>query len=567
MNTSKSSHWLSLQSASALAAVLFLYLFLVTPLYAQVITSLKRASLAPQSNRQGQSYSYDPNISGDGRYVLFTSTADNFAASGNTAGQVHEHVYMRDTLLGQTTQLDVTSSGRTGAPGISFNPNTRVFRSSFHPHFSRDGTYVVFLSSASNISPDGLNETFGSWAYLKNIATGIIQRIPFVSAGDDTKSEYPANIAISGDGAKVVVISIISNITDVDCSTCVWKLTVYDRNSNTTIELDTGISGNKFNPQLTDDGRFLVFENQVGDFNGPTYSYLYDFSTAQVIALNESKISDSPAISGDGNFIAYSDTSSVPTRIRLRERASGTETLVSDGLNDTEPNGISEFPSLSIDGRYIAFLSTASNLVTEDTNGSDDIFVFDRILKKSTLVSVQGACSGTSTREDFNTGPPSISSDGKTLTFAVLERLTAADQKNSSGVITERADTNSFDDIYVATLDYDAVPDFFRTGLTPLAPFVSVNCTGAVARVLVEGVSKTSFSIKSISNEVLISKVNVLNGRRVLRKKLITKRNQITTRGLSAGTYSVQTRALAKLNNGKIKSTRLSRSSKFVITR
>src|SRR5690242_3567552 len=48
-----------------------------------------------------------------------------------------------------------------------------------------------------------------------------------------------------------------------------------------------------------------------------------------------------------------------------------------------EGNGASGFaypPSISADGRYVAFSSTASNLVSGDTNGAEDVFVRDRQL-------------------------------------------------------------------------------------------------------------------------------------------------------------------------------------------
>lgn len=546
---------------------------------AQTITSIKRASLAPETNRQGESYSYDPSISGDGRYVTFTSTSDSFAATGKVEGELHEHAYVRDMLTGETTQLDITSAGRSGSPSGSFNPNVRVFRSSLHSHMSRDGTYVAFASPTSDISPDGAGETFGNWVYLKNLQTGAIQRIPYATAGDLTRTEYPTYLAIDGDGSKVVVISIIGSIDDTNCTNCAWELTLCDRDSNTTQLIDTGVAGNKFNPVLSDDGRYVVFENQVGDFSGPTYSYLYDFQTAELTPLNNGAVADSPTISGDGSIIAYSDTSVVPTQLRLRDRVSTIESLVSPGVGGAEPNGIAEFASLSEDGRYTAFLSTSSNLVEEDTNGSDDIFVFDRITGKTTLVSVQGSCQGIATTEDFNTGPPAISSDGKTLTFAVLERLIAADQTNSSGRVTERADTNRFDDVYVATIDYDAQPDTFRRGLTPTKPFVSVNCTGALARVIVEQVEKPSSgaiaprvgskakTVREISQEIVISKINAKTGRGEVRKRLVTKRNQITTRGLAKGTYSVQVRAQAKLSDGSKVVSKFSKGSKFVISK
>ena len=45
-------------------------------------------------------------------------------------------------------------------------------------------------------------------------------------------------------------------------------------------------------------------------------------------------------------------------------------------------NGMSLFPSMSKYGRFVAFLSDASNLVVGDTNGSTDIFVFDKEEKR-----------------------------------------------------------------------------------------------------------------------------------------------------------------------------------------
>lgn len=545
---------------------------------AQTILSIERASVAPRSNAQGESYSYDPRMSGDGRLVAFTSTADNFAAAGNEDGKFHEHLYLRDTQSGITTQIDVTSEGRTGSPGQSFNTGLRVFRSSLHPRLSRDGKYLAFTSSASDISSDGNGESFGNWAYLKNLENGDIRRIPFATTGDLNKLEYPTYLAISGDGSKVVIMSIISDLTSDQSP---WELTVYDRTTNTTTLINTGITGNKFNAELSDDGRFVVFDNQVdgqgAPFSGPTYAYLYDLELAQATQLNDGKIANSPSISADGAFIAYSDNSAIPSWIRLRERETGNETLVSGGLNGAAPRGISAFPSLSRDGRYTAFLSTADNLVLEDSNGSDDIFVFDRVTGKTTLVSVQGTCKGIVSNEDFNTGPPSISSDGQTVAFSVLERLIAADKKDSQGR-EMKADNNSFDDVYVAKINYDAQPSVFKKGLTPVTPFASVSCSGDEARLQVQsilsaqggspgkgkGFSSKADQIKKVTQEILISKVNP-SGRQELRKKLVAKRNVITTRGLPAGTYVAQVQARAVSKNGVVTKSRVSKGAQFTI--
>jgi hypothetical protein len=46
--------------------------------------------------------------------------------------------------------------------------------------------------------------------------------------------------------------------------------------------------------------------------------------------------------------------------------------LASDG---TEANDFSFQPAISAHGRYVTYISSASNLVPDDTNGTDDIFV------------------------------------------------------------------------------------------------------------------------------------------------------------------------------------------------
>ena len=51
--------------------------------------------------------------------------------------------------------------------------------------------------------------------------------------------------------------------------------------------------------------------------------------------------------------------------------------------------GASGRPALSADGRYVAFVSEAENLVPgqEDDNQGDDVFLHDRLLGTTTLVS------------------------------------------------------------------------------------------------------------------------------------------------------------------------------------
>ena len=67
---------------------------------------------------------------------------------------------------------------------------------------------------------------------------------------------------------------------------------------------------------------------------------------------------------------------------------------VSVADDGTQGNGTSMLLcSISADGRYVAFSSAASNLVPGDTNGVDDIFVYDR--QTDTIERVSVASDGT----------------------------------------------------------------------------------------------------------------------------------------------------------------------------
>ena len=64
----------------------------------------------------------------------------------------------------------------------------------------------------------------------------------------------------------------------------------------------------------------------------------------------------------------------------MRDLILGITTRVSVDSAGVQGNGDSLSPSISADGRYVTFTSSASNLVTGDTNGTTrDIFVVDGV--------------------------------------------------------------------------------------------------------------------------------------------------------------------------------------------
>src|SRR5690606_5306767 len=106
-----------------------------------------RVSVDSQGN-EGNGFSNDCVISGDGRFVAFVSAADNFV-SGDSNGQWD--IFVHDRVTGTTERV---SKSMTGGSPNSF---------SARPAISDHGRFVAFETKASNIVPgdtNGLQDVF-----------------------------------------------------------------------------------------------------------------------------------------------------------------------------------------------------------------------------------------------------------------------------------------------------------------------------------------------------------------------------------------------------------------------
>ena len=158
--------------------------------------------------------------------------------------------------------------------------------------------------------------------------------------------------------------------------------------------------------------------------------------------------SSSPAFSANGRFVAFASaaTNLVPgdtngkDDIFIYDRATGSlgrVSLADDGSEAT--GGHSYAPAISADGRYVAFHSYATNLVISDTNDHADVFVRDREEGRTVRVSV--ASDGS--QAQYGGSDPAISADGRFVAFWSC----------STDLVI--SDTNGYCDIFVRDRDSD----------------------------------------------------------------------------------------------------------------
>ena len=127
------------------------------------------------------------------------------------------------------------------------------------------------------------------------------------------------------------------------------------------------------------------------------------------------------SISADGRFVAFvsaannlvgQDTNGFED-IFVHDRLTDETTRVNVDSSGAEANNFSEHPSISGDGRLVAFHSWATNLVPGDTNLVVDVFVHDRETGETIRVSV----SSSGEQGDDDSNEPSISDDGGFVAF------------------------------------------------------------------------------------------------------------------------------------------------------
>ncbi|MDQ5954172.1 MAG: hypothetical protein QG583_100 [Patescibacteria group bacterium] len=171
-----------------------------------------------------------------------------------------------------------------------------------------------------------------------------------------------------------------------------------------------GVEGNASSiyPSMSSNGRYVAFYSSAtnlvaGDTNVANDIFVYDrtLNTLERISVSSAEIegdgaSDYPRISADGNYVVFASyaTNLVADDINgvqdvfLRDIALGTTTRISVDSNEVESDGDAYSAYISSDGNFITFVSDATNLVAGDTNGQADIFLRDIALGTTTRISV-----------------------------------------------------------------------------------------------------------------------------------------------------------------------------------
>ena len=430
--------------------------FPISLVRAQVSGPLTAASTTPLPGTTGGSGSYSPSFSADGRFLVFTSRANNLVTKDSNT--IWLDVFVRDLLNGTTTLVSVNRSGTGGGNGNSFNPT-----------ISSNGQFIAFETAASNliagdtngvndiyvrdmiaqiitlasvntngvagngvsrfpvITSDGHRVAFESTAAdlviddtnsLKDIFVRDLQAgtIIIVSKGTQISTNGFESPSISADGQWIAFASVSGlSFSNPNRKSDVF---VTDLTRGTTISASSNLNSlattvRSFNPTLSADGKFVVFQSTLRT-SGATATNLYQYDLqllATTLISSNVWMEGVPEMTPDGRFVAFESR----TNVFIWDRQTGSNTLVNvdvAGLNAA--SGTSYRSVLTQDGSKIAFLSDANNVTVNGGNGQPQLYVRDLVAGNTRLVSVNLDGQPLSSMSGV---VPTITADGNRVAF------------------------------------------------------------------------------------------------------------------------------------------------------
>ncbi len=360
-------------------------------------------------------------LSADGRYVVFASAASNLGTG--------LHVYRHDRMAPYTTvQVDITPTGE-----LSTGP-------SFQPTVSADGRYVAFTSQAVDLVANDTNRLQDVFVRdMQSLSTGLVSANAGGVAGDrlSALSGLAGAHEISDDGRYVVFLSTATNLTG-DAVNAFQQVYVKDMTTGGVARASVSnatpaepANGTTTTPVISGNGHVVAFGAGAPNL-GATTSQVYTRDLVSGVTTLETPVaatagvaSTVPVLSFDGRYLAFvtaahlddADADNGNTDVFLRDRVANTTVLASPSPNLFSGVPTSS-PSLSNDGRWVAYQSLDDMLVSPDVGGLIDVFLYDRDTHTITIVSRNDNGEQASGRIGLTASTsPSVSGDGTLVLF------------------------------------------------------------------------------------------------------------------------------------------------------
>ena len=359
------------------------------------------------NGEEANASSDDTVISENGRFVVFESYASNLVEN-DTNGRIDFFVY--DLLENKIERISVDSNGDgkidySSSPSITGDGRYVAFNSRYFCTYrincydlvvydrqdnvivhkienigsgqiSADGRYLIIKTTRSfegNVS-DGRTKI-----YLYHIDSGSAK---FISYGNFPSSYLGiGSLLISGDGRFIVF-----RTSETQDGYGKYRMFVYDRILETIIDVSVDNEGNELDnladPMISTNGRYVIFTANIAPWTKALF--VHDLQTHIITQISDGYPGGGRhAISGNGNYVIfYEDVISDNKPMVVYSLQTGEKTKLPIYKKSNRQL------SISGDGRYIAFHSSSLDLVENDTNKANGIFVYD--MGAGSIVTISG---------------------------------------------------------------------------------------------------------------------------------------------------------------------------------
>jgi hypothetical protein len=255
----------------------------------------------------------NPDVSNDGRYIVFESAATILPAlPANSISQI----YLKDML---DDSVDMISQNTTQTAGGTGDSN--------RPAMSPGGQYIVFDSEAGSSIVSGATPTRSVYIYDSTAAT-LIELVSVDNLANQGNG-VSINASVSDDGNYVVFESLSDNLTPSIVpgdTNGVSDVFLRDRSGSETILISTpdgNTSGNAASSgsSISADGAYIAFESFASDLvfdgtNGLSHIFVRDLSSMPTVTIEKINIpqsfigeatnnSTNATISADGRYVSF----------------------------------------------------------------------------------------------------------------------------------------------------------------------------------------------------------------------------------------------------------------------
>ncbi len=347
-----------------------------------VIASARGGQGADQDVAAGDAFNPFHDISGNGRYVVFVSTATNLVAAD--ANGALADVFRADLVTGNVEVVSLNANGQPGNQSVGGDPS-----------ISYDGSRVAFTTgTATNIVPGDAGNA--SDVVVRDIAAGTTTLVSRNSAGQQAE-DFAERPAISADGRVVAFEAgpLTTNLFPGD-NNAVNDVLVHRLDGGTTLPAAVAANGQILGggiPDLSGDGRYVVFStgerlDPATDANNAADVYRRDMVATQTVlvsardglAANSAQGGSQAATSADGARVAFvsADVDLVTgdannqADVFSRVVASNRTERASERADRSETASAAETPGVAGNGGLVTFTSPGA-FAADDSNNADDV--------------------------------------------------------------------------------------------------------------------------------------------------------------------------------------------------